>query len=388
MENNGELIRLMQRYREGIATEVEARQLLTYIQSGLDTDIIESLIADGLLDKPPVQLQQSPDVQQKLANIFEHMLPEPTIEATLISTGMHRFRRWLPLAAAILLVISVGLWRYASVHSGNGLHMEASDIQPGGNRAILTLTDGRKVSLSTDKNGIVIGDNITYNDGSSLAIGESVISVNDGPPFLTLTTPRGGQYQTTLADGTRIWLNASSTLKYPVRFSGKHREVVLEGEAFFDVAHNDRQPFRVSVGGGHVEVLGTQFNVSTYADVIATLIEGAVKVSNETEEQLLKPGQEARFAGQIQVYEVDTEKTVAWKNGFFYFKDDKISDILQQLSRWYDVEIEYKNPEDMPKVGYNGTIRRSVNLLEVLELINYTGGINFEISDKKVIVSF
>src|SRR5690606_14624145 len=139
---------------------------------------------------------------------------------------------------------------------------------------------------------------------------------------LTLTTPRGGQYQTTLSDGTKVWLNAGSMLRYPLHFPADKRVVTLEGEAFFDVSHDAERPFTVQVNGTDIEVLGTQFNVNSYTNVTATLVEGAVKIANDTGQQLLKPGQEARVGERITVHAADIDKAMAWKNGYFHFKDD------------------------------------------------------------------
>src|SRR5690606_18957184 len=158
---------------------------------------------------------------------------------------------------------------------------------------------------------------------------------------LTLTTPRGGQYQTTLSDGTKVWLNAGSSLRYPLHFPTDKRVVTLEGEAFFEVSHDTKRPFTVRVADTEIEVLGTQFNVNSYRNVTTTLVAGSVKIANDTGQQLLKPGQEARVEEHITVHAADIDKVTAWKNGYFHFKDDNMMEIMDQLARWYDVDVTY-----------------------------------------------
>lgn len=294
-------------------------------------------------------------------------------------------------AAVVFVFLSIGLgWFYfkpGRVDRQLLVSQYGDDIPAGGDRATLTLSDGRVVALSSDKQGVVIGEDLTYNDGTSLvSVGPEDDALNNIE--LTLTTPRGGQYQTTLADGTKVWLNAGSSLTYPMHFAGNERVVILEGEAYFDVSHDANRPFTVLVNDTKIEVLGTEFNVNTYAHITTTLVKGSVKIANATGEQLLMPGQEARVGEleNITVKAADVNKAVAWKNGYFYFKSDNVADIMTQLTRWYDVEVIYEGT--VPEKGYNGRIRRTVNLSKVLDMLTYLTGAQFTVKDKRVTVTF
>ncbi len=335
------------------------------------------------------------------------------------SPVIRKLRAWLPYAAAVAVLFIVGWLLLDTRHQASGLPggpagngLAATGILPGGNRATLTLADGRSVDLSEVQAGIIAGDEITYLDGSAV-LGESAIKGVGGEPhkptnahthMLALTTPKGGTYQITLPDGSKVWLNANSTLKYPSRFSGDSREVILEGEAFFAISHqpsaigkgmtaNSRQPtagrlpFRVVTRGQTVEVLGTQFNISAYSDdpeTKTTLVEGKVKVMPGTEkgslqkgllDYVLKPGQQATTrATATQIREVDTAGYIAWKSGKFSFDGKPFTQVMDEVSRWYDLEIIYEGVK--PAGQLVGDAFRNQNLsivlgmLDVLE-INY-----------------
>ncbi|NGM61110.1 FecR family protein [Sphingobacterium sp. SGG-5] len=301
-------------------------------------------------------------------------------------------RRWLPYAAAVLLAAT--FITYFTVSNNRQLVVEDStiaDVMPGGNRATLTLADGRTVTLDENQQGIVIGDgNITYNDGSSLEIGSNKTYGRGEIAQMVLTTPKGGTYQLTLPDGSRVWLNATTTLKYPSRFSEEGRVVYLDGEAYFEVQKKKSEirdeegkilkrnvPFKVVSTGQTVEVLGTEFNVSSYADepeVRTTLVEGKVNVrindiKGTVRHVQLLPGTQAVVHGQqLEVKHVNTEKYVAWKSGRFYFDHTPIEDVLRQLARWYNVEVVYT--DDIPRETFSGEMDRNLSLQEALKLLN------------------
>lgn len=382
---------LLERYVSNAASPEEVRQLIAYFREGGDVEAEVLNLMRERLEKPTVEAGQlTPEVQRALSESLDkirqkiHQTTELPMERS--SRGMRH--AMLAAAASILLFFTIGLgWYYFNQEKGEDTSLVSAyggDVRAGGDRATLTLSDGRVVELSSDKHGVVIGDALTYNDGTSVV---DVAASGDPKPIeLILTTPRGGQYQTTLSDGTKVWLNAGSSLKYPLHFSGEERVVTLEGEAYFDVSHDTKRPFTVKVNDTKIEVLGTQFNVNTYTSIVTTLIEGTVKVANATGQQLLKPGQEARVGESITIHRADIDKVMAWKNGYFHFKSDNITDIMAQLARWYDIEVKYEG--NAPSKGYNGRIRREVNLSKVLDMLTYLSGGQFTIEDKQITVMF
>jgi transmembrane sensor len=299
-------------------------------------------------------------------------------------------------AAAILIFFGVGFFLLKKP-SGPPVIAAAKihDIPPGGNRAILTLANGKQIILSGAKNGMLARQgNIAVNKTEDGKL------VYDGPEtndqksisYNTMSTPRGGQYQIRLSDGTNVWLNAASSIKYPTTFSGDARIVEITGEAYFEVAHNKAMPFRVISKGQVTEVLGTHFNINSYDDepvAKTTLFEGSVKISNGKQTILIKPGEQAvitRGAGiaEIQIsHEVNEEQILAWKNGEFSFDDTDIQTVMRQIGRWYNVEITYET--NAPSRGLSGTFSRNMNASKVLQLLSFTG-IKFKIEGKKIIV--
>jgi transmembrane sensor len=207
--------------------------------------------------------------------------------------------------------------------------------------------------------------------------------------YNTISTPRGGQYQLMLADGSKVWLNAASSLRFPASFVGKERKVELLGEAYFEVAKNAKMPFKVKVNGMEVEVLGTHFNINSYENestIRTTLLEGSVKINKNNSSSLLKPGQQAQMnkAGEIKIInDADVEEAIAWKEGKFQFDRADIHDIMRQLTRWYDVDVEYKGTVSS---HFGGTISRDVNLSQVLNMLHLTGEVKFQVEDRKVVV--
>lgn len=316
---------------------------------------------------------------------------EEILKARILANVRKRMVKRLPLkrpiaiAAAIALAATASLlfWQWQTDEPMEQSVAIQRDVQPGGNRATLTLTDGRVIDLSSDKNGIIIGNGITYDDGSLVATTQE---------SLELTTPKGGQYQLTLPDGTKVWLNSATSLKYPATFTKERRVVELvAGEAYFDVSvqpatdgSGGKRPFIVKTRQQEVEVLGTQFNVNAYADeadITTTLVEGAVNVryprANNGNITRLMPGQQAQLAGDsITVRKINTEEFTAWKDGYFYFNDANLYAVVKQLERWYDIKVVYKitASDDL----FVGKIPRNVNLAVALNVLR-TAGVSFEL---------
>lgn len=277
---------------------------------------------------------------------------------------------------------------------------DLESILPGGNKAYLTLEDGSRVlldELDEGKSLQQLGVSISKTEE-----GQLVYSIDEKPEsepkivrYNTISTPRGGQYQILLPDGTKVWLNAESSLTYPTTFSSlDERKVVLRGEAYFEVMTNEKMPFLVhtilpdSSLSQDIEVLGTHFNINAYGDggiLKTTLVEGSVKVRSGGQQVILKPNQQSNADGnKLNIKNVDADVTIAWKNGYFMFDDDRIEDIMLRIARWYDVEVDFQHV-DKTQV-FSGTISKFEDVESVLNLLELTGGVRFKIQQKKIIV--
>ena len=299
-------------------------------------------------------------------------------------------------AAVILLVCLSGIYYFlynnkpAQVASAKPAL--PNDIAPGGNKATLTLANGSVVVLNDQQNGTLSSQGntrvIKLNEGrvayNASSGGGAQIAYN------TITTPRGGKYQVVLADGSNVWLNAASSIRFPTAFAGKERDVEITGEVYFEVAKNKAMPFIVKSGGVKVEVLGTHFNVMSYNDELAvktTLLEGSVKVSQGAITAIIKPGQQAKITtgnSNINVIDdVDTDEAIAWKNDMFVFNNAGIEAIMRQIARWYDVEVSYDGP--VTADHFTGKVSRNASAAQVLKILELSD-IHFTITGKKIIV--
>lgn len=291
--------------------------------------------------------------------------------------------KWVA-AAAVILLAGVYFWNQQKPAIEQPIVSElVNDVKPGTSKAILTLGDGSVVTLDSAGNK-VIGQGIRQAGGQLEYEEQAAVSFN------TLTTPKGGQFQITLADGTKIWLNAASSLRYPTAFTEGTRKVEVTGEAYFEVAKNAAIPFIVQINAQTaVEVLGTSFNINAYtneASINTTLIEGAVKLTVNEQSRTLSPGQQAQVnsQGKISLIEkADLDEALAWKHEIFYFRNADLQAVMRQLERWYDVEISYSGK--IPARRFQGEIQRNLNLSDVLEGLKNTD-INFSIEGRKIIV--
>lgn len=295
-------------------------------------------------------------------------------------------------AAVLALCLLGGLFAIKS-RTEDRSDRYANDVAPGGNRAILTLADNRKIDLSNSRTG-----QLTIIDGLNVkkaADGLLVFSVVDDGGAKeegrnnTITTPSGGQYQINLPDGTRVWLNAETKFAFPSHFKGKNRWVELDGEAYFEVSKDKNHPFIVKSKKQEVEVLGTHFNINSYANSLGTkttLLEGAIKVKGTAGEKILSPGEQSVLYGNnIDVNAVDPRFAVDWKNGEFRFKNEPLSGVMQKLSRWYGVQFVVNlRSEQMP--SFSGSVSRFDNISEVLKMLEETGNIKFYINGKLITV--
>lgn len=298
------------------------------------------------------------------------------------------------VAASLILVLGVSYFAIRQSTQEPIAHpvWQQADIQPGGNKAVLLSGDGSAIQLSERRNTIIVGAQISYADGAELLQGDPTSSLSEAPRVHTLQTPKTGTYNIVLADGTKVWLNAYSSLKFPSRFEGRERVVELAGEAYFEVAHNKKQPFKVCSQQQTIEVLGTHFNLSAYSSeaTVTTLLEGAVKVNRLADNRsvLLKPGQQSTVkedTEQIQLTHSNTEHAVAWKNGYFNFDNETLGSILNRIARWYDVEFTYeKAPSNKT---YIGAVSRSRNLSAVLRALEAVADVKFKRTGRKISVT-
>jgi len=326
-----------------------------------------------------------------------------TIHARLLaSIASHKRRQiiriWSAAAAAIILILSSGLY-FNTLKKKTPVLVQTesprfkNDVLPGDNRAILTLDDGSKINLDDAKNGFLASEENTdiRKTGSGQLEYSTGDKLNEAVKYNTLSTPMGGQYQLALPDGSKVWLNSGSSIRFPTSFTGKERIVELKGEAFFDIKKNKKMPFIVHTNNSmDIRVLGTQFNVMAYDDeknINTTLLEGAVQILKESGTAYLEPGQSATLnkgTGKIKVAPADIDEAVAWKNGFFIFSNENIESIMRKVSRWYNVEVNYQG--NLSNKDFVGTISRDKNISEILKMLELTGAIHFRIEGRRITV--
>ncbi|MBB6109972.1 FecR family protein [Mucilaginibacter lappiensis] len=310
---------------------------------------------------------------------------------------------WWWLAAAAILcggLIFGGLLikkqREAIADQTNIALIKKNPIKPGANTAILTLANGISIALDKVGNGVVAkaGNTAIRKMKNGLLAYTTTTGDNKGAivtdALNTITIPRGGQYTITLPDGTSVWLNSQSSLTFPVAFKGSERRVSLTGEAYFEVAKNRQMPFIVHTGNADVKVLGTHFNVKAYQEdnaVKTTLLEGSVSLSNSSSSALLVPGEQGiaeAAGGKITQKKVNINQVMAWKSGYFIFREDDIHDIMKQISRWYDVDVEYRS--NVSNIKFGGTYSKNKDINELLKGLELTGLVHFKIEGRRIIV--
>ncbi len=345
----------------------QARQLLRKYNADECTEAEKALVENSLLKYNEHDIDLSQERIDQIKNELFTKLPIHKKERVKLYT-------WASAAAAVVIVVlAIAHWRLEDNFKVFEQAKVVEDFAPGSNRATLTLANGREIALNGDKNGLRVGsERINYLDGSSV-IADQIKST-----MQTLTTPNAGQYHLILEDGTKVWLNAASCISYPSSFDNVgSRQVAITGEVYFEVAPNRSKPFLVKSKNQTVKVLGTHFNVNDYGDggkTVTTLLEGKVSVSAGTGlkyQRSLAPGQQAvSGVDGIAVGVADTELALAWKKGKLEFKDADIKDIMKQVARWYDLEVEY-NGEISHRV-FSGSVSRTSNLSVLLKILTYS----------------
>ncbi len=373
-------------------TSKEMQWLLTYLENSEDTEL-KQLMQKHFLDDLEKSKGINPEASRKLFK---------AIHDKIKSESRSKKRRVIPLkriaiAASVIGLLLVSVFLLSDKIGKRGIAKTEidqqrfkNDVLPGGNKATLTLADGSTIVLDDAQNGtlaqqgnskiIKLDGKLSY-DPTNKNSREIV--------YNTISTPKGGQYQLELPDGSQVWLNATSSIHFPTSFIGTERRIEVTGEAYFEITRNPNMPFIVSVNNAEIQVLGTHFNVNAYSDednVKTTLLEGSVKFVNDGNTNILKPGQQAQLTKERTtkvVSNVDVDEVVAWKNGMFDFDNAGIETVMRQLSRWYDVEIEYKGKNDDLFIA---EMRRNINLSDALKALELTGKVKFDIQGKKIIV--
>lgn len=364
-----ELISLSEKILNGEANELEIRKYNAWYNSFQQDDM--PVVGDEKGDVLYAAIEKRISAQNK-----------PAIKLWL---------RWT-VAASIAVAIAFAGYFYTTYQQGHK-SFYANDLAPGSNSAVLKLANGKAISLSNAQTGITINlAELTYTDGSKVAALSEKVTRED----MEISTPLGGQYQVVLGDGTRVWLNAGSALKFPSDFTMlKKRKVELSGEAYFEVAKDQKRPFLVISAGQEVEVLGTHFNINNYEkekNSKTTLLEGSVRITataaggTGNEARVLKINEQATLAaGGIRVKTVNTEEAMAWKNGYFDFNEEKLESIMEKIARWYNVTIIYQDPE-LKEQTFTGNISKFRQASEVLNKIALSEVVHFRIEGRNIIV--
>lgn len=341
------------------------------------------------------------------SGVYQQIIAHPRFSSAndtthSISVKQNRLKAWYYYAAAILLICcGIGLSIYlAKFNNGSvkdvSVHNYAQkSVTTSGNQTHVTLklSNGKELVLDEAKLGKIVTEDqvsIIKNKDGQLVYDLSKVVDNGELAYNTITTPVGSNYQVVLSDGTKVWLNAKSSLKFPAVFKGTERKVELSGEAYFEVAHNKKQPFVLSAKQMSVQVLGTHFSVSAYEDdqaVEASLLEGAIKASYQNSSLLLKPGQQASLANKAAVLtqrNFDADEVMDWKNGYFIFRNEPIDEIMKKISRWYHIDVAYQG--QVTKEAFGGKYVKTSSLAELLSSLELTGTVKFKIEGRRVTV--
>jgi transmembrane sensor len=390
---------LIAKYLKDELSEVDQQELRAWIgENDRNKQYFEKATNEQYLLSLMADFQKTADLEAGIRTLVKSRAGRGKVVQANISS----WKSYVTAAAVlILLVFGVYFWRYnkdnETAIAKASTPKVKNDLVPGGYKATLMLGNGQIVVLDSAGNG-----NLAQQGGTKVVkLGAGALSYNPSKEgdaqiyYNTINVPRGGQYQIILPDGTRVWINSFSTLHFPTTFTGKERKVELSGEAYFEVEKNAAMPFVVQLKNDRkIQVLGTHFDIMDYDDeseAKTTLVEGVVRVSQGAKAITLKPGQQAQIPNTGEgkesikiVIDADVEEALAWKNGYFNFKRASIETIMRQISRWYDVSIEYKEPV-MKRFFVD--ISRSSNVSAVFEALQATGDVHFQIEGKKIIVS-
>ncbi|MBX2922794.1 MAG: DUF4974 domain-containing protein [Chitinophagaceae bacterium] len=367
---------LLRLFADNAATEEDIKEMLFLLRQDTEDKELESFIQELRQETRNETLNMLVDWE----GMWESVRPPAPVKK------MH----WWRVAAAAVIILGVGSYFWFNdraetskeiVQSGTVQEL-SKDIQPGGDKAVLTLADGSQIVLDSTANGRLAtqGNSEVIKLSNGQLVYRGTGDGKDEVLYNTMSTPRGGQYSLILPDGSKVWLNAVSSIRYPTAFKGGERNVEITGEAYFEVAKDQLHPFKVSVHSAsgkesmQVEVLGTHFNINSYNDeplASTTLLEGSVKVTAAAGSTVVKPGQQVQVTegGKIKMNpDINITDVVAWKDGYFIFRDADLKTIMRQIMRWYDVEVKYEN-ENIPNRYFTADISRNKTLSGVLKIL-------------------
>lgn len=385
-------------------SEKEKIKLKAWKNSSQSNRALSNRIEDGKTLANDLLEIESLDVKAATQRIFSQTGMHYTVGASKKSPDVFSYRTfWKVAAACLILGFSAAVWLYLERSKSLSNPLDKSlnaKIVPGVNKAILTLSDGSQVLLDSSTSGLIGTEGNTQVfmlNGKNLSYTATLNGAAAKPVYNTLTTPRGGQYQLTLPDGTAVWLNSASSITFPTSFDGADRVVKITGETYFEVksikdqTNIGKKPFIVEVGTERITVLGTHFNINAYGDdypVKTTLVEGSVKVSNDKGFVVIQPGEQTIFQYSNTAYKVikpNLEEVLAWKNGKFIFSEASARSIMLQLSRWYDVDIVFES--DLNGINFSGGLSRKDQIEKLIELLALDGRIKLSLKGRKLYVS-
>jgi len=382
---------LFNRYLGSQLSEREQAEWLEVLTDPKHKNAIDELV-DGVFEREDLLKFQ---LEKAIANeLLQAILNEVQTAQPENLMIWKRFRSAAGIAAAVATIV-LGVWFFTHLVQPhrNDLSSRASrdhlryanDIAPGKNGATITLSTGQVIPLSSNKTGIIISPtSLTYDDNTQ------VIQNGQGTLMMTASTARGQTYTITLPDGSKVWLNAASSLRFPTGFANKSsREVELKGEGYFEIAKDKAHPFVLKTGGQQLRVLGTHFNVNAYMDeanIKTTLLEGSVAVSSTRQQVVLKPGEQVLNNGtSLKAGKADTDLAIAWKNNEFNFESESIETLMKMVERWYDVQVVYAGEKTTEK--FSGRVSRFQNVSELLRVVESTGYVHFDIQGRTIYVT-
>ena len=389
------LAALAEKFLAGTATDAEKEQLHRLYDDWLDD---QQLVSSGTGHAEALGQEMLQAIRDRIGQKDAVI---PRIGQLRDRIPFYRMRIWRQAAAACVIFLAGGLLLYFNqaqskhnpmVTAGRIDRARPSSVEPGRNRAILTLADGNVIDLDSSGTGLLAqqgSTRILRKDGKIIYDPRSAGGV--AMVYNSVRTPRGGQYQLVLPDRTKVWLNAASSVKFPVAFTGTNRVVEVSGEVYFEVAKDATRPFIARVNDVEVKVLGTHFDIMAYGEeekIATTLLEGSVLVSGGGQTNKLTPGQQAVWKnnGSFDMKDdVDMDEVIAWKDGKFHFNNADIKTIMRQVARWYDVDIEYKDIEPETRMG--GVVSRKEDIRQLLNYFEIAGKIRFTVDGRKIIVS-
>ncbi len=380
---------LIYRYLNGELTYEEEKELKKWAEEDIANQQLLERLGNEERIANDLRFFSSVDKHTAWENLTR-TIRESSVESPMLALNYWRYAAAAMVVGILTFVVLKNAYKGEGSYSAKlEVPIQNNDVMPGGDKATLTFSDGSQITLEDMANG-------TFREESGIRIskkdGQLVYEILDHKgkqhiSFNTIRTPIGGQYHVILPDGSKVWLNSESSLRFPTAFSGPKRGVKLTGEGYFEIEKNETMPFEVEALNTRVEVLGTHFNLMAYANEAAsktTLLEGSVKVGNGLATRIITPGQQAVISDKFQVKTIDTDEVVAWKNGYFQFENEDLESILRQLKRWYDVDVE--NSEQIPDMHFTAFISRNTPLSKVLKMLELSGELKFRIEGKKIFI--